>query len=98
MFSTRLPKPSIISFTKVIIGLLGTNKTVLADFWLGQIGLPYDEKCKQLYKKVLGQGKTMSYAEMNAAANAAVMKGRDNFCQNFCHKSWYYVPGCIKIG
>ena len=79
MFSTRLPKPSIISFTRVVIGLAGiTNKTVLADFWLAQIGLPHDEKSNELYKKVLVQGKTMSYAEMNAAAHAAVMKGRDN--------------------
>ena len=77
MFSTRLPKPSIISFTRVVIGLAGTNKTVLADFWLAQIGLPHDKKSNDLYKKVLVQGKTMSYAEMNAAAHAAVMKGRD---------------------
>ena len=74
VFLTRLPKPSIISYIKVM-----TNnkfkKEAIIDIWLSGIGLPYNEKNNPLYKKLLERGSKMSIAEIISANYAAVMKG-----------------------
>ena len=36
IFSTRLPKPTLISFSKV---LQGVDHKTLADFWMGVLGI-----------------------------------------------------------
>ena len=71
IFSTRLPKNTSISFAKV---LKNTDKQTLEDFWMGALGLPYEEKYDSLYQELFDQRKNFCLAELIAASYAAVIK------------------------
>ena len=71
IFSTRLPKNTSISFAKV---LKNTDKQILEDFWMGALGLPYEEKYDSLYQKLFDQRNNFCLAELIAASYAAVIK------------------------
>ena len=90
IFLTRLPKPSIVSYIKVM-----TNnkfrKEAIIDIWLASIGLPYDEKNNRLYRKLLERGSEMSIAEIISANYAAVMKGIELIFLILANSNSFYI-------
>ena len=70
IFQTRTPKPSILSFARVVkIG----NKEALTNFWFNSLPIPYDKN----YDKLIGDLKTnvtkMTVLEIIALKYASAM-------------------------
>ena len=76
LFSVRHLKPSITSFVKVISTFEPEDPEVRGDFWLGSIGLPYEEdKYKSIYAKYHSVRKTLTDTENIALGSGAVLAG-----------------------
>ena len=70
IFQTRTPKPSILSFARVV---KIANKEALTNFWFNALPIPYDKK----YDELIGDLKTnvtkMSVLEIIALKYASAM-------------------------
>ena len=63
IFATRLPKPSIISWVKVVSG---NKRNDHAGSWFSRFALPCDEKHTKIYQTLSKRDKCMSLAEILA--------------------------------
>ena len=86
LFSVRHLRPSITSFVKVISTFEPEDIEVKGDFWLGSIGLPYEDKYKPIYAKYYSWRKTLTDTENIALASGAVLAG---FLAN--KSSYHYI-------
>ena len=70
IFQTRTPKPSILSFARVV---KIANKEALTNFWFNSLPIPYDKN----YDELIGDSKTnvmkMSVLEIIALKYASAM-------------------------
>ena len=63
IFATRLPKPSIISWVKVVSR---NKRSSHAESWFSRFALPCDERNAKIYQTLSLQDKYMSLAEILA--------------------------------
>lgn len=75
MFSTRHPKPSILSFVKVVSSFEPEPLHIRGDFWFSGIGMPYGQKHQGLFDRYYSRRRELTYAEAIAVAYAACIAG-----------------------
>ena len=79
LFSVRHLKPSITSFVKILKSLDPKDWLDKDRFWTENIGFPYQEKYRPMYKKYHAQRKTLTDVQkVTLASGAALINFREN--------------------